>query len=282
MYQLIVENEKGEQLRLTNNHYYDVIMAEGTNPPSANINTSAVVGIDGTRFNSSRIGQRNIVLTINIHHPIERNRLELYRYFRVKRYVKLYYKNSFLDVYTTGYVETFENNPWSQLQQPQISIICPNPFWLSNSETTVAFSNSVALFEFPFSISSSGIEFSRLENIVTATINAGEIETGGIIECRATDDDILNPKFYNRTTNQFFGVNCTMQEGDIITVNTQKGEKSVSLLRSGAKINLLSARSSGSEWITFEPGENIVSYGADSGANKLRVKLSLVQRFEGV
>ena len=281
MYTLTVENENGEQLQLTNNRCYDVLSVSGTNPCAANINTTPIVGLDGSKLNSTRIGNRNIVITLNIRHPIEQNRLRLYQFFRTKRYIKILYNNDRRDVYAEGYVETFENNPWSQLQQPQISIICTNPFWMSNTNTFVNFSNAVGLFEFPFSIPAEGIEFSRYNLVATATVNAGEIETGGIITFHAVDD-VVNPKFINTTTQQYFGLNFSMISGDIIIVNTQKGEKSVKLVRSGATTNLLSYRTSGSSWVMFAPGENAVSYEAASGSSYLRCNVSITQKFEGV
>lgn len=282
MYSLIVENEKGEHLSLTDNINFDVLSVTGTNPPTAAINTVNVAGLDGSRFNSSRVEQRNIVITLNIHYPIEANRLTLYNFFRVKRWVKIYYQNSRRNVYIDGYVESFENNPWTQLQQPQISIICPQPFWLSTVDTTVNFSNSNALFEFPFSIHSEGIEFSTLENLTTSVVNVGEIETGGIITFYATENQIINPKFYNLTTQKYFGLDFDMNKGDLITVNTQKGEKSVTLLRDGVTTNILNDRTEGSTWLTFEPGENELSFEADEGAANLEATLTITQKFEGV
>lgn len=282
MYHLIVENESGGKLELTNNRNYDVLSVSGTNPPVATINTVNIVGMDGSRFKSSRVQQRNIVITLNIQHPIEANRLALYNFFRVKRWVKLYYKNSRRDVYIEGYVESIENNPWSQLQQPQISIICPQPYWLSTSETTVNFSNSKAAFEFPFSIPSEGIEFSTLEQIASEIVNVGEVQTGGIITFFATTDQIINPKFYNRTANTFFGIDFEMNQGDLIIVNSLIGQKSVTLLRDGVTTNILSDRTDGSTWLTLEPGENEVSFGSDEGSENLRATLTIAQKFEGV
>lgn len=282
MYTLIVENERGEQLELTHNENYDVVEIIGLNPPTAAINTANVAGYDGARFNSSRVEQRNIVITLNIRYPIEANRLALYKYFRVKRYIKIYYKNGSRDVYIEGYVESFENNLFGMTQQPQISIICPNPFWKSIKETYVDFSNLSALFEFPFSISSSGIEFSRINKVTTAYINAGDVEIGAIIRFYATSNQILNPIFYNRTTGKYFGLNFDMHEGDVIIINSQQGEKSAALLRNGQTTNILSSRQSGSSWITFEPGENEISYSADEGQNNLNVTVTAVQKFEGV
>lgn len=282
MYTLIVQNPKGEQMHLTGSDKYDVLDVSGLNPSPATINTSSIVGVDGSRYNSSRIEERNIVITLNIKTPIEENRINLYRYFQVKRYVKLYYQNDHRDVYIEGYVETFENNPFTQLQQPQISIICPDPFWKSNSEINVNFSNPLALFEFPFSISTDGIEFSRIEKITTTTIDMGEVASGAVIEFYATSNQILNPKFINLTTNEFFGVNFDMYLGDRIIINTKHGEKSVVLVRDGVTRNIMSDRMDGSKWITFESGVNDISFSADEGQHNLEVTVKAVQRFGGV
>lgn len=282
MFRLFVENEKGDKLELTNSDKYDVIEIDGLNPPVANINLVEIANVDGAHFNSSRIQTRNVVLRLNIKPPIEANRINLYKYFRAKRYVKLSYKNDTRDVYTEGYVETFENNQFDMTQQPQISIICPNPFWKSTNETEVDFSSTSALFEFPFSIPVGGIEFSRINRVTTTYLNAGEVATGAIIKFHATANGITNPVFYNLTTNKFFGLTFEMNEGDEIIINTLQGEKSVSLIRSGTKTNILSARQALSDWIVFEPGVNEISYDADHGQANLRVSVIAVQKFEGV
>lgn len=282
VYRLIAENEKGERLELTNNRNYNVLDVAGTNPPVARINTSELAGLDGSKLNSSNINQRNIVITLAIQPPFEDNRLALYKFFRVKRRVRIFYQNKRRNVYIDGYVESFENNPWTQQQQPQISIICPQPFWMSVAQTRFDFSNSIAMFEFPFSIPSEGIEFSQLEQIDNATVNAGEVETGGIIEFIALESGVKNPKFYNRTTGQFFGVSITMQQGDVITINTQTGEKSATLLRDSNVTNIISDMTAGSSWVHFDAGENEIDYSADEHDTDLIVRLSLVQKFDGV
>lgn len=282
MYHLIVENEKGERLELTNNRNYDVLEVLGTSPAKANINTVKVSGFDGARFNSSAVETRNIVITLNIKHPIEQNRIALYDFFRTKRFVRIYYRNDRRDVYIDGYVESFENNPWTALQQPQISIICPNPFWLASSDTTVNFSQSIALFEFPFSIPAEGIEFSRFQTTATASVDVGEIETGGVIQFYAYSGAVQNPVFYNLTAQESFCVTYSMQQGDLITIDTRQGQKAVTLLRSGVKSNLLAYRTAESKWITFHPNENLLSVDAEEGAEHLACFLTLTRKYEGV
>lgn len=282
MFELSVKNEYGDVLMLTGNPDYDVLSVSGLNPAPAEINTTPVSGIDGTRYNSARVGQRNIVIRLNINGDIEDRRIELYRYFRVKHTVRVYYKNEHVDVYIDGYIETFENDFFTILQQPQISIICPDPYFKSMSETEIDFENVTALFTFPFAIAAEGIPFSSLNEISSRYFNVGNVETGGIITFTALADGVKNPVFYNNTNGTFFGVDITMQSGDVIEINTQRGEKSVKLTRSGVTTSIVGDRTSGSTWIVFEPGENEISFGADVSASSLRCTLSCVQRFEGV
>lgn len=282
MFHFSVQNDAGDLIELTNNANYDVLQITGLNPTTAAINTVAITGMDGTRFNSSRVEQRNIVITLNIRQPIEANRLTLYRFFRPKNSVRLFYHSSRRNCYIDGYVESFENSPFTKLQQPQISIICPQPFWKSNTDTVVYFTDSIPNFDFPFSITSEGQEFSTLEQLTSEIINAGEIETGGVIVFRALADGVENPTFYNRTTQKYIGVTISMQAGDIISIDTRRGSKSIMLQRSGTTTNLLSLRSVGSSWVEFKPGDNEVSFDADAGTEYMRCSLTVTALFEGV
>ena len=281
-YRLYVENELGERLELTANPNFAVLKVDGTNPPVAAINTVPVVGMDGTKYNSGRIEQRNIVILLNINQPIEQNRLTLYRYFRVKRKVTLYYENNSRRCHIDGYVESFENSLWTKLQQPQISIICPQPFWIAENDTVADFMQVIPLFEFPFDIPAAGIEFSQLQTVTSMLIDVGEIETGGIITMQAMAADVVNPRFTNSTTGKFFGVDISMQLDDIITINTRRGEKSVTLTRGSSVTNLLNDRLTGSEWVQFVPGVNSIGYSASAGTSHLKVSVSVTQLYEGV
>ena len=281
LYTLIIENEKGEQLKLTDNPNYDVLSVEGTNPPKADINTVTVSGSDGSRFNSSRLSERNLVITLNIRPPTEENRIYLYKYFRVKHTVRIYYRIENRNAYIDGYVESFENNPFTPLQQPQISVICPEPYWKELDELIVNFSNTINLFSFPFSIESQGIEFSRIEHFSQTIINTGDVATGGIIRFYATAQ-VSKPVFHNYTNDTFFGLDMDLYEGDSVIINTQKGEKSLTLLRGGMTLNILSERSENSSWIVFEAGENQIGYTADEGADYLDINVEIVRKYEGM
>ncbi len=178
-------------------------------------------------------------------------------------------------------MESFENNPFTPLQQPQISVICPEPYWKELDELIVNFSNTINLFSFPFSIESQGIEFSRIEHFSQTIINTGDVATGGIIRFYATAQ-VSKPVFHNYTNDTFFGLDMDLYEGDSVIINTQKGEKSLTLLRGGMTLNILSERSENSSWIVFEAGENQIGYTADEGADYLDINVEIVRKYEGM
>lgn len=282
MYTARVVNEYGDELTLTNCDVCDVIHIDGLNPPGASILTTKMAGTDGEEFNSSSVGMRNIVIELCLKSPIEKNRQKINRLFRSKRWVRFFYQNETHDVYIDGYVETHENDFFTMKQKPQISILCPSSHFKNNADSVIEFSNTQANFQFPFSISSEGVELGIISRLTTAVIDAGDIETGCTIKLQATASNIVNPVFYNRTTQQFFGVNITMLEGDIVTISTNKGNKTVKLLRDGVETNIIANMSEGSEWITFAPYENEVSYDAEAGATNLVVTVTVTKLVEGV
>lgn len=282
MYTLIVENQYGQQLELTHNEKYAVKSVLGLDPPDAVINTTKYAGQDGSAYNSSYMNNRVITITMAINYPAEQNRIELYKFFKSKFPVRIFYKNTSRDVWIDGYVQTFSVAYFDKKETAQIVIICPSPHLNSNAPDTDVFSNTLRLFEFPFSIASEGIPFSQyVEGLETPIINYGDLETGMIIRITASGN-VTNPKLINATTGSYIKVLDTMSDGDVITINTRSGEKSIRKISNGVDSNLISKLAYGSEWLTLVPGENLFSITADAGTEYVDVSMEINYQFEGV
>ena len=280
-----VETENGQKLELTQNSEYDVINIEGLNPVGATINTYKIGVSDGEHYNSSYVNMRNIVLYIvpkNKSNDIETNRLALYKYFRPKHKIRLYFQHDSRDVFIDGYVETVEISLYSQLEQFQISVICPQPYFLDISTAQGDFTQIENLFEFPFAIEEEGIEFSRFGQIDDIYINNdGEVETGLIISLYAFGSASGIELYLNDT--QYFKLgDLSLETGDILTINTNKGEKSVTLLRNGTEINCINYVSKGSTWSTLDIGENKISKIIGSGMESVNIDVSYYIKYIGV
>lgn len=283
MLQVIAENKYNQQINLTQNGNYALLSVGGLTPPAAIINTAVIATSDGAVFNSSRLGTRNIVLTIAPLNSIETNRINLYKYFKAKQYIKLYLENNTRSVWIDGYIDKIDGNLYSEKQQLQISIICPDPYFKDTATGLYTFSNVIDLFEFPFAIEETpGIPISEMgEYVEIAITNNSDDETGVIITLLA-NDNVTNPTIYNMTTNENFALNISMETGDIITIDTRRGHKTVTLNRDSVITNILNDMNQGSTWLTLPVGDNIFSYTCDTGAEYLNVSVELQPIYEGV
>lgn len=85
MFELKVKNNKGEVLNLSTSNSYDVYKITGLTPPKASVSSSANSTSDGSSINNIRVPNRNIVIYAAINGDIEANRINLYKYFHLKR-----------------------------------------------------------------------------------------------------------------------------------------------------------------------------------------------------
>lgn len=281
MYSLSVQNAKGDKLQLSFNPDY-LVRAEGLNSLSANINSTKSAGADGSTLNSAALNERNIVFYINILQPIETNRNKLYKFFNVKNKVRIYYKNKLLNVYIDGIVETFDCEPFSKSETAIVSIICNDPYFKAVTESTYSFVNIKPLFKFPFAIPAAGVAFGDIMRSTNILVNHGDVESGIIIEFYARTSQILNPSFFNRTTQKYISLTFDMQQGDTIRINTNKRQKSITLIRDGISSNIINCMVSGSEWVTLAAGENEISYSADEGQSNLDTRVYTTNKYMGV
>lgn len=282
MYSLKVENDRGNTLELTNNPNYTVYKIEGLNPPQVTINSSVNTTTDGSSINSVRLENRNIVIYMTIEGDVESNRINLYKYFPVKKRIKLYYKNYTRDIYIEGNVELIECDLFTNKQIAQISIICPKPYFKDVQNLITTFGDVSSMFEFPFSISKTGIEISGITtNQRRSIINTGDIETGVIIKLFSTGT-VVNPVIYDVLKRTQLKLNFTMLASDTIVINTNVGEKSIELIRDGVTYNAMGYMAQDSTWFIMEAGDNVFTYDADSGNSYLQLTFTTSILYSGV
>lgn len=282
MYSLKVENDRGNTLELTNNPNYTVFKIEGLNPPHATINSSVNTTTDGSSINSVRLENRNIVIYVTMEGDVEANRINLYKYFPVKKTVKLYFSNKSRDIYIEGTVELIECDLFSNKQVAQISIICPRPYFKDVENLVTVFSDISSMFEFPFSISKAGMEISTIgTNQRRSIINTGDIETGVLIKLFATGT-VVNPVIYDVLKRTNLKLNFTMLASDTIVINTNVGEKSIELIRDGVTYNAMGYMAQDSTWFILEAGDNVFTYDADSGNSNLQLTFTTAILYSGV
>ena len=174
MYTLKAENEYNNIITLTSNKNYVIISVEGLNPPPAIINKVKNASEDGSTLNSTSLDDRQIIITLNINAPVEKNRIELFKYFKTGKNVKLYYSNDTRNVNIEGIVQNFTVDYFAKKQVGQITIDCTKPFFKDVDQETKVLSNVENLLEFPLSIEEP-IAFSEISENNIHLINARSI-----------------------------------------------------------------------------------------------------------
>lgn len=282
MYECKVKNHNGEVLNLSTSSKYTLYKITGLQPPASAVNTSNNATSDGDTINSVRVTKRNIVLYIALEGDVEANRINLYKYFPLKQTVTIYFKNGQRDVYIKGTVETFNCDQFTKKQVAQISIICPQPYFKAINDVVSYFSDVSSLFQFPFGITDNGIEFSAItENVRKSIVNAGDVPSGIIIDLYAIGT-VVNPIIYDVLKRTHIKLLFTMETNDHIIINTNHGEKSITLIREGEPTNIMGYMYPSSSWLTLEGGDNVFTYDCESGNSNLQISFTTSVLYGGV
>lgn len=282
MFEISVENSQGKRYTFNNPNEFVVYKIEGLNPPQATLNKSSNATTDGCKVTSAKVESRNLVIYTTIENDAEENRNKLYEYFQVAEKATIFYKSGLKDVYIEGIVETLEVGAFEEKETVQISIVCEKPFFKSVDYIVTSFSSVVSLFEFPFSIPESGVEFSAITtNIRKKIVNTGDVKTGAIIRMYATGT-VKNPILYDVLKKTHMKLKITMKPSDEIVINTNQREKSITLVRNGEITNILGVMQKDSEFFTLEPGDNIFAYTCESGDANLIIRFTTIPQYGGV
>ena len=282
MIEVKIKNDAGEVLNLSTSTDYTLYDVTGVTPLQMNINSSVNATSDGSTINSIRADNRNIVLYVAINRDVETNRINLYKYFPPKRQVTIYCKTSNRNVYIEGHTELIDVKLFDKLQVAQISIICPQPYFKGVHEFITYFSKVDNTFSFPFSIPKTGMELGVIcEEIRKNIVNAGEIETGMIIDLYAVGE-VINPVIYDVVNRTHIKLNVTMSSNDRIIINTNTGQKSIKLIRAGRESNLLGHLVHTSTWLQLHSGDNVITYAAESGDSNMQLSFKTLALYGGV
>jgi hypothetical protein len=274
----------------------------GLGPSKANINTTEVSTNDGSLFNSARLNQRNIVFDFIFVDSVNRENIEdvrqkSYKYFPLKKNLDLLIETDNRIVKTTGYVESNEPNIFSSQEGSQISIICPDPHFYSagpDGNNTTVFYGVESVFEFPFSnesLTDPLIVFGNIQNKTENVITyKGDSEIGITIQIHAIGG-AGSITLYNTGTRESMRIDTVKLEaltgsgivaGDDIIIKTQKGDKSITLIRGGKTTNILNCLDKRSDWFSLAKGDNIFAFTAESGTTNLQLWINNKVIYEGV
>lgn len=290
MYTLTIENKDGLQLEFNSiGAAYNITNAQGLSPAKNTINTNTAALIDGGTFNSAKVNMRTINLAFTIEYPVEANRLNVYKVLRAKEPITIYYQSNALDVFIAGYVESLDVGHFEQKQKATVAILCPFPYWKNAQEVINELSSITDMFHFPFPFSTpvgsniATVVFGAIDTEAKAVVvNNGGITTGLTFELYAKEA-VTNPKIFDYITQDYIGLNFSMEAGDLIIINTMTGQKSVTLIRNAVETNIFNSLQKGSTWLQLAAGGSVYVYQVDSGSlQSLEVDIKHYDLYEGV
>lgn len=292
----------GQTLRITQNEErWQLLEVDGLSSPEAQISDYDVASLDGVRVNHIKMEAREITITLAIHgngtYRVEDNRQALYNLFRIKDVIRLHIQTRNRNVYIDGYVRQPQCNNFSNLLTMDITMLCPSPFFNDASTIEENTSKREELFEFPiypeegydesvaytdyteadgfYTNIGEPVEFSTFNPERSAVIvSDSENDTGITIVCtfRVSASKIT---INNEDTLEYFTVVYDFQIGDILTICTISGEKTLTLLRNGITYNMIPYLDTGSSWFQLQSGNNSFNYIVDDDITIANVEMEL-------
>lgn len=280
----------------------------GISPVNANINTTDLAIGDGSKKNSAKLVERNIVLKFMLTGTdVEASRQLCYRIFQPKKSVRSQFITDHRNVAITGWVESNEPDIFKEQVEQQVSIICPDPYFRGVDDVSGAnilyetnlFGGIRKMFYFPFleACLPEGTDTVYFGEITTGRDNktiyySGEADVGCVIHIYVQgllNDDLT---IYNLTENKYFILYAEktrlllgdyLKNGDEIYISSIQGEKSVTAIKSGLYHNLLDAINyTGDPWFTLLPGNNTFAYSAGDMETKLEFEVSSEILYNGI
>lgn len=296
-----VTNPKGESLVLDLFHPEKsgliVRSISGLGPPKANINSTDLATADGALYSSARASTRNIVFNLQFMFAptIEDSRQLTYKYFPLKKLVKIEVETDNRNLETSGYVESNQPDIFSKEETTQISILCLNPFFYDPDPSVTQFATVTPTFEFPFSNESTTenlIEFGTINLDTRSTIDyVGDVDTGVLITIHALGSVSGYLTIYNVETQEKMVIDLAKIKtligkdygsGDDIIISTVSGDKYVQVLHDGKYTNAIAAIEKLADWFQVSVGRNIFNFTVTKGIENLVMSFSYRNAYGGI
>ena len=313
IYSVSVLNPSNDELimELTNPEKsgFSIRHIDGIGPTKSNINVYDVPSIDGGLFNSARTQARNIVIKLGYEWiktgdhdtpTIEDARHLSYKFFPLKRNVRLEFITDYRTLYIDGYIESNEPDIFSKDEVTTISIICPDPNFYA-SDTNYGYINYANQngFEFPFdnnSLDEDLIEFSSMVNSNSCKIDyEGDNITGVKLELFFKywypKSQQMTISFINKIKSTVIYVDPNrifrtsghnICPGSRLIINGKPGHKSVEFQRFEETYNVFNAITLANDWPILYPGENTVVLRAGGSVEAIKGRVIYNTLYDGV
>lgn len=175
--------------------------------------------------------------------------------------------------YAVSYIE---NN--KHLTKFLISGVCANPCFTELEAKTFPLAAWFGNFHFPFVMTADkpAVMGYKLPDRMRMIDNYGTTEIGMKIKIKAITGNIQNPYIKNMFTEEKILLNCIMEEGETIEINTNYGEKSI--IKNG-ETDYFHKLDLDSDFLQLHLGENYLAFGADTNEKHLEITIEYSPQF---
>lgn len=288
MIELLYISKWGGTLDLIKNDLFTLTNVDGMTTAATSISAVVIGGVDGDFINNIQAQPRGIIFDLRIKQGVnvESTKRAVLDIVKLKQKCSLKWTQNNRTLVIDGVVDGVTMPRFSNEVTMQISLHCAQPFWEDLNDIISEISEAINLHYFTdyandmLYFPDEGIPFGAFDFSRTRTFNnAGDVAVGMVIEILAMKT-VTNPIIYDQNGN-FFGVGygsktVTMYAGDIMTINTNVGQKSV-MLNGVSQLDKIKPRST---WLKLEAGENEFSINSDdSDTDNMIFTMSYKQRY---
>ena len=287
MQKIIYTNDNGESIELASSRPYFVQSIDGLGVPKNIIYTQKSMDQDGVNITGDDLDNRSISVTGIIIADTSAEtftlRSNLIRVLNPKVMGTLVFVSDIGSKNIRCKIEQAPVFSSNSTKNPKfvISFFCPSPYWNDGN-----YRKDIALwigdFGFDLELVDGGIEMChRNESLFAEVLNQGDVEAGVTVEFKALAS-LTNPSLLNVSTGEYIKINKTMTAGEIITVNTNFGNKRVTSRINGTDTNIINYLDFGSTFMQLAIGSNIFRFNADSNIDNLEVSIYYSNNYLGV
>ena len=268
---VVITNPQGVTLTLPlgdTSGGYEVRDIQGLDPVAATVVSSVFANLDGEQEQSSHRGKRNIIFTLGYSSPaILELRKNLYKFFLPKSRIRMRFYAEDLDMFYLeiyGTVETCTSPLFAKEPEATISVVCVDPDFYDPEP--IAWHDSTTPYD--------------TQSLLTYD---GDVETGFKMIMNV-DRTLPGISIHHRTTSSgeknYLIFNNPLVAGDVLTISTIPGKKSITRTRGGTTTSILYGLDPASVWTTLYPGSNYIKI--SSGGAPIAYTIEYTNRYGGL
>lgn len=281
----LIVNIGGEQLMIAKESVYRLLAGGVTGIESADLEAvmSEYAAMDGGYLDTVRVPPRHIsvLFAVDERKQTEELRKKLIAFFSPRKQgtliVERANRSRKIRFYLNEQPEFIQNNIIDDRLHVRVNMVCPDPYFEDVTPTTVQFMKPLPLLTFPFnSVVDVGITSGVLEITDTATlVNDGDVPVGIVCDILANGGTVTNPKI--SMNGQYVRVIKTMEIGDTVQIDTNKGQKNIYF--NGESQFIFDRKS---VFFQLPVGENTIVISADAGVKDAKASFTYSFKYLGV